>query len=111
MAKHRKNKLYRYDPDCMYVAPDGDGGVYSYDSLEAAQEYVAKNNEDGPWSMDRSDLEKVAPYLYHMLKRIACTGGLHPDNIKKMMPEINKLLQRAEQDEHLDDILTQTVRK
>lgn len=102
-----------YDPTSIWVAHDGDGGVYSYDSEEACRDYAAKNDEEGSvCEIGRSEREQAAPEMYVLLKRIHerlmdfQTGKSKTlKDIMGVMPRIGDAIEAAEKDQDLKKIV------
>lgn len=107
--KLKQAQGFCYDPTSIWVAHDGDGGVYSYDSEEECRDYAAKNDEeDTVHDLGRSEREQAAPEMYVLLKRVHerlmdfQTGkSTTLKDLMGLMPRIGDAVAAAEKDENL----------
>lgn len=109
----KEQQGFCYDKESIWLAHDGDGGIYSYDSEAAVNDYAAKNDEaDSICEIYRSEREKAAPEMYVLLKRIHerlmdfQTGKSKTlKDIMGLMPRIGDAVEAAEKDTDLKQIV------
>lgn len=112
----KAEQTFCYDPNFIWIASDGDGGYYSYDSEEACQDYASKNGEEGSVaSAGRGAFDKAGPEMYVCLSRVLehlrkyqggkMSGIELANNLMKIYPRIDSACADLEKHEDTKNIL------
>lgn len=97
---------YRYDPESLWVyVQRGEPYVNAHDHLDAALEAIEKHGGDGyePEEIGRSRLERVAPVLLDLCRRIP--PGVLPAVLET---DLRKAAEYAGRTEYVEDIVAAT---
>lgn len=88
---------FQYDFKSIWFAPDGGGGYYSYDSEAAANDYCKRTDEDGPYSLDRSEFDTYGPEMFSLLRAMVndMQNGVSPNyTLTGFLPRMKEVIEK-----------------